>query len=249
MLNDLKGHRNISQFSAFCDNPFAIMMEYSLFDFNPFGENREVTTLEDFIHFVVNEYDFSSFSQLIPLCAKDIATGLDFLHKRNVAHRNLKLSNVLVSNVHYIAKEGQDLHKAFSEQPIVCKLADFGLSRSLQFQTQTLLQSQTESTFFGTPLFMAPELYLETLKNAKQADLLKCDIWSFGMVMYAMLNPNVISSYSNFELNIRLVHHISILFSIRGQAFPPSTPHFSLWTPHFPPSTSHFPPSTPHFPP
>ena len=43
---------------------------------------------------------------------------------------------------------------------------------------------------------MAPELYLETLKNAKQADLLKCDIWSFGMVMYVMLNPNVISPYS-----------------------------------------------------
>ena len=43
---------------------------------------------------------------------------------------------------------------------------------------------------------MAPELYLETLKNAKQADLLKCDIWLFGMVMYAMLNSNVISPYS-----------------------------------------------------
>ena len=129
MLNDLKRHRNISQFSAFCDNPLAIMMEYSVFDFNPFGENKEVTTLEDFIHFVVNEYDFSSFSQLTSLCAKDVATGLDFLHKRNVAHGDLKLSNVLVSNVHYIAKESQDLQKAFSEQPIVCKLADFGLSR------------------------------------------------------------------------------------------------------------------------
>ena len=43
---------------------------------------------------------------------------------------------------------------------------------------------------------MTPELYLETLKNAKQAYLLKRDIWSFGMVMYAMLNPNVISPYS-----------------------------------------------------
>ena len=138
------------------------MMEYSVFEFSPFGENKEVTRLEDFIHFINNEYDFSSFSQIIPLCAKDIATGLDFLHKRNVAHRDLKLSNVFVSNLHYIAKE--DLQRAFSEQPIVCKLADFGLSRSLQFQTQTLLQSQTELTFCGTPLFMAPELYLETLR-------------------------------------------------------------------------------------
>ncbi len=43
---------------------------------------------------------------------------------------------------------------------------------------------------------MAPELYLENLKNATQAELLKCDIWPFGMVMYVMLNPNVSSSYS-----------------------------------------------------
>ena len=43
---------------------------------------------------------------------------------------------------------------------------------------------------------MAPELYLETLKSATRVELLKCDIWSLGMVMYAMLNPNVISPYS-----------------------------------------------------
>ena len=78
MLNDLKGHRNISQFSAFCDNPLAIMMEYSVFDFNPFGENKEVATLEDFIHFAVNEYHFSSFSQLISLCAKILQLDLTF---------------------------------------------------------------------------------------------------------------------------------------------------------------------------
>ncbi len=41
MLSDLKGHANISQFKAFCDNPFAIMMEYSVFDFNSFGTNKE----------------------------------------------------------------------------------------------------------------------------------------------------------------------------------------------------------------
>jgi hypothetical protein len=72
MLNDLKGHANISQFKAFCDNPFAIMMEYSVSDFNCFGTNKEVTTLEDFIHFTDNEYNFTAFSEIIPVCAKDI---------------------------------------------------------------------------------------------------------------------------------------------------------------------------------
>ncbi len=32
LINDLKVHANISQFKAFCDNPFAIMMEYFVFD-------------------------------------------------------------------------------------------------------------------------------------------------------------------------------------------------------------------------
>ncbi len=113
---------------------YFIIMEYSVFDFNSFGTNKEVTTLEDFVHFIDDEYDFSSFSEMIPVCAKDVATGLVFLHRRNVAHKYLKLSNVLVSNVHYISKQGLDLRKAFAELPIVCKLVDFGLSRSLQFQ-------------------------------------------------------------------------------------------------------------------
>ncbi|XP_028417369.1 uncharacterized protein LOC114541766 [Dendronephthya gigantea] len=43
---------------------------------------------------------------------------------------------------------------------------------------------------------MAPELYLENLKNASQAELQQCDIWSLGMVMYSILNPNVMSPYS-----------------------------------------------------
>ncbi|XP_028417368.1 serine/threonine-protein kinase STY46-like [Dendronephthya gigantea] len=109
MLNDLKRHDNISQFQAFCDNPFAIVMEYSVFDFNPFGPDKAVTTLEDFVHFVDDEYDFSSFHEIVPVCAKDIASGLDFLHKRNIAHRDLKPSNVLVSNLHYTSKQDQEL--------------------------------------------------------------------------------------------------------------------------------------------
>ena len=191
LLYDVRGHNNVSQFKAFCDNPYAIIMEYSMFDFNPFGADKIVTTLQDFLHFVDYEYDFSSFSEILPVCASDVATGLDFLHQRNIAHRDLKPGNVLVSNVHYVSKQGQDLEDFYAQCPIICKLADFGLSRSLELQTQSLLQSRTDSVFCGTPLYMAPELHLETLKNASQAELQRCDIWSLGLIMYAMLNPNL----------------------------------------------------------
>ena len=41
-------------FLKFCQEPHAIMMEYSCFDFGPLGVEKKVSTLEDFFHFVLN---------------------------------------------------------------------------------------------------------------------------------------------------------------------------------------------------
>ena len=78
------------------------------------------------------------------LCARDVATGLDYLHSHNIAHIDLKLGNTLVSNQHYITMDG-GWAKVYAECPIVCKLADFGLSRSPDLQTTSFLQTRTES--------------------------------------------------------------------------------------------------------
>jgi serine/threonine protein kinase len=51
LLNSTKGHRNIIRFLE-----FSIMMEYSCFDFRPFGVAKSVCTLEDFVHFVYEFY-------------------------------------------------------------------------------------------------------------------------------------------------------------------------------------------------
>ncbi|XP_028404062.1 G-type lectin S-receptor-like serine/threonine-protein kinase At5g35370 [Dendronephthya gigantea] len=40
---------------------------------------------------------------------------------------------------------------------IVCKVTDFGLSRSLHAQTKSVLQSRTDDVTRGTPVYMAPE--------------------------------------------------------------------------------------------
>jgi hypothetical protein len=75
LLNSTKGNRNIIRFLE-----FSIMMEYSCFDFRPFGVAKSLCTLENFVHFV--DDDFDSFTDLLPTCAKDVVAGLTYLHKK-----------------------------------------------------------------------------------------------------------------------------------------------------------------------
>ena len=100
ILNTVKGHRNVGEFLQFCQEPYAIMMEYSCFDFRFLEVDKKVSSLEDFIHFIDAEFEFE-------LCARDVVTGLHYLHSHNIAHRDLTLGNTLVSNQHYITMDGR----------------------------------------------------------------------------------------------------------------------------------------------
>ncbi|XP_028404026.1 probable myosin light chain kinase DDB_G0284661 [Dendronephthya gigantea] len=187
LLNSIKGHKNIVQFLGFCEEPCSIMLEYISFSFSPLGAEKCVSTLADFLRLLDEDYDFESFSHLLPVCAQDIVAGLEYLHGKNIAHRDLKLGNILVSNQHYVEKftNELDLSKAYVE----C------LSRSHNMQTKTVLQSKTDSINRGTPSYMAPEIHLNKIFQASQEDLKKTDIWSLGMVMYTLVNPNVPGPY------------------------------------------------------
>ena len=85
----------------------------------------------------------------------------------------------------------------YQSRLVACKLTDFGESRSLLIQTQTVLASKTNNVDRGTVVYMAPELLLKkmALSIASIDDLKFKDIWALGMIFFAMINPNLKSSY------------------------------------------------------
>ena len=88
---------------------------------------------------------------------QQIISGIEYLGKLNIVHRDIKPENLLVD------KNGK------------IKIVDFGLSND--YSNKELL-----STACGSPFYAAPEM----IKGEKYNGL-KVDIWSSGIVLYAML--------------------------------------------------------------
>ena len=92
--------------------------------------------------------------------------GLEFLHKLNIAHRDLKILNLLVT------EEG------------ILKICDFGVCYHC-YQKGKYISSR-----IGTPGCMAPETY-----NWEKHDPFKADIWSCGLILWAMFNDHSIIKF------------------------------------------------------
>ncbi|KAM3724492.1 Serine/threonine-protein kinase [Dirofilaria immitis] len=111
--------------------------------------------------------------QQIHYIMKEILKALNFLHSKNVIHRDLKAGNVLLTSDARV------------------KLADFGVSALCKDSREV------RSTFIGTPYWMAPEVMIcETFPEKHYTKL--ADIWSFGITLiemaeekppYAEMNP------------------------------------------------------------
>ena len=87
------------------------------FDFNVFGTDKKLTTLEDLLRHC-DSFMFKKIDTIFPSAAADVVKELKYLHPRQVVHRDLKLANVLISNHHYrnlvITEER---NKVFQDKP------------------------------------------------------------------------------------------------------------------------------------
>jgi serine/threonine/tyrosine protein kinase RAD53 len=188
-------HLGIPEFLGFSENLYSLMMDYVMFHFKTFGIDKTVTNMGEFYHYIDHELDFDSFAKALVVCFKDVVNALDYLHKHGIAHRDLKPENVLVSNQHYCHRDESTVAQIYANCTIICKVSDFGFSRSFNAQTQSILQSHTEDVCCGTLAYMAPELLNSTLKSANLHDLKKTDIWSLRILAYAVINPNLLSPF------------------------------------------------------
>jgi serine/threonine protein kinase len=108
--------------------------------------------------------------------AAQVSNALAFCHSQGVAHRDIKLENVLVSSISVDLVSGQSGSWQTCELYEV-KLCDFGLAKVLQ-------GANTTRTAVGTSVYAAPEI---TSEAGKPYDAMKADAYSFGVLVFVML--------------------------------------------------------------
>lgn len=86
-----------------------------------------------------------------------IITGMLYLHSHGILHRDLTLSNLLLTNNMNV------------------KIADFGLA------TQLKMPHEKHYTMCGTPNYIAPEIATRSPHG------LESDVWSLGCMFYTLL--------------------------------------------------------------
>ena len=92
---------------------------------------------------------------------RQMLSSIAFLHEHDIVHRDIKSHNFLV------------------EENLTTKLCDFGLARHRDLLNQGSMQ------FSGTPIYMAPELFLK--KSYDQS----VDIFALGTLLYEIYTGDI----------------------------------------------------------
>ncbi|KAI8329598.1 kinase-like domain-containing protein [Choanephora cucurbitarum] len=148
LLQDLK-HENIVQYwgSKTDESYFSIFLEYV-----PGGSVAGLLS------------SYGAFQEpLVNSFVRQILKGLNYLHNKDIVHRDIKGANVLVDN-----KGG-------------VKITDFGISKKVEEEMrQSIVAAAHRPSLQGSIYWMAPEVVKQTRYTRK------ADIWSLGCLVVEM---------------------------------------------------------------
>ena len=94
-----------------------------------------------------------------------VFSGLYYLHSKNIVHRDLKLENILISEI--------EKNKNTNEKYFWVKIIDFGTAKIFE-------KNKNEKALVGSSYYIAPEVLH---KNYNE----KCDTWSIGVILYMLI--------------------------------------------------------------
>ena len=94
-----------------------------------------------------------------------VFSGLYYLHSKNIVHRDLKLENILISEM--------EPDKKTNKKYFWIKIIDFGTAKIFE-------KNKNEKTVIGSSYYIAPEVLQ---KNYNE----KCDTWSAGVILYMLI--------------------------------------------------------------
>lgn len=111
--------------------------------------------------YIKNQYT----EQQLAVLFYQVFSGLCYLHDNHILHRDLKLENILISEVE------KDLN--FKQNFFWIKIIDFGTAKIFE-------KNKSEKTVVGSSYYIAPEV----LKHKYDE---KCDTWSVGVILYMLI--------------------------------------------------------------
>lgn len=146
ILTKLK-HPNIIQIHSI------LQRDSNIFIFMRYAENG------DLLDFIKNRGPLTE--DLAKIWFNQLLKGIQYLHTFEIAHRDLKCENILITKKMNI------------------RIADFGFARYCN-------SSILSETFCGSAAYASPEIISGTPYNPKMSD-----IWSLGVILFTMLNASL----------------------------------------------------------
>ena len=94
-----------------------------------------------------------------------VFSGLYYLHSKNIVNRDLKLENILITEIEKEKTTGKNLFRI--------KIIDFGTAKIFE-------KNKSEKAVVGSSYYIAPEVLKKQYNE-------KCDTWSAGVILYMLI--------------------------------------------------------------